>query len=117
MKTQQTTQTNNDEELDLVWYCTKCKSLNIKDKETKNGVTVPYCASCGADVYHIDVTSFERWEQLYTTKYGRKQIEFSSIYDDLEDAYNEEAEQIITDHEALENGMNVGNWINRKITE
>lgn len=116
MKTQtQPMKTNNDE--DFVWYCTKCMSLNIKDKETKNGVTVPYCASCGADVYKIDCTSFDRWEQLYTAKYGHKQIEFSSIYDDLDEAYNEEAEQLITDHEALDNGLNVGTWINRKITE
>lgn len=108
---------NNIDESEFLWYCTKCMSLNIKDKETKNGVTVPYCASCGADVYHIDVTSFERWEELYTAKYGHKQIEFTSIYDDLMDAYNEEAEQLITDHEALDNGLNVGTWINRKITE
>lgn len=115
MKTQTTQpKTNNDE--DFVWYCTRCLSLHILDRETDN-VKVPYCGHCGADVYKIDCTSFDRWEQLYTAKYGHKQIEFTSIYDDLEDAYNEEAEQLITDHEALENGMNVGNWINRKITE
>ena len=112
MKTQtQPMTTNNDE--DLVWYCTKCMSLNIKDKETKNGVTVPYCASCGADVYHIDVTSFDRWEELYTSKYGHKQIEFKTIYDDLTESYQEDAEEILSEHEAIENGLCVGDFIQR----
>lgn len=107
--------TTNDEE--LVWYCTKCMSLNIKDKETKNGVTVPYCASCGADIHKIDCTSFDRWEDLYQEKYGKKLIESTSIYDDLDEVYDEQVEEILTEHEALENGMNVGEWINRKIRD
>lgn len=116
MKTQtQTMTTNNDE--DFVWYCTKCMSLNIKDKETKNGVTVPYCASCGADVHKIDVTSFDRWEELYEEKYGHQLVEKRGMYDDLQEVYDEETPAEITFSEALTNGMIVRDVINIKWDE
>lgn len=102
---------NEDEE--PVYYCTKCLSLDIRTDSKK----CMYCNSCGADVYKIDVTNFERWEELYEDKYGRKQIEFTSIYDDIDELIAEEGEVVMTAEEALTNQMNVGDIINRKIKD
>ena len=96
-----------------VYYCTKCFSLDIRTDSKK----CMYCHSCGADVYKIDITSFDRWQELYTEKYGKPLIQRESVYDDLEEAYQSEATETITTEEALTNGMLVGDYINRNLHE
>lgn len=101
------------EELEKVWYCTRCLSLDIRDDE-KNTM---YCHSCGADIHKIDICNYTRWEELYKTKYGHAQITQTSIYDDLTESYEEDTPSILTEDEALCNRMNVGEFIQRRITE
>lgn len=103
-------QNNND---DLLFYCSKCLSIKIVDD--KKGVMV--CGNCGAGPRHIDITTFERWDLLYRKKYGRPFLYIQSQYDDLEEAYNEDCEEIMTASEALTNGMKVRDVINIKWDE
>jgi len=103
----------NIDESDFVYYCTKCYSLDIRTDNKK----CMHCHSCGADIYNIDITSFHRWEELYQDKYGRKLVEKTSVYDDLNEVLADEGEVIMTADEALSNQMNVGDVINRKIKD
>ena len=99
----------NEYDEEPVYYCTRCFSLDIRENEKQK----MYCHHCGADVYKIDVCNFPRWEQLYTEHYGEPLIKKTSIYDDLTESYQEDAEEILTDHEALENGLCVGDFLKR----
>lgn len=105
---------------EVIFYCTRCWSNNIK-----RGKKIPntdcfdlYCGDCNAGPKHLDVTTYERWCEIYQEKKGHHPYEPEpSIYDDLEVIYNEEAIDIMTADEALSNGMNVGDYINRKIKD
>lgn len=96
-----------------LFYCSKCLSIKIVDD--KNGVMV--CGSCGAGPRHIDVTSLEKWDLLYRKKYGHPYLQTSSPYDDIEEAYGESCEEVMTASEALTNGMHVRDVINLKWDE
>lgn len=76
-----------------------------------------YCHHCGADVYHIDTTTLDIWDNLYQERYGGPLLEKKSIYDDLVDVYEDDASVIITPDEALSNGMLVSDVINRRIKD
>lgn len=104
---------SRDEDLDVVFYCTKCYSLDIRTD--KKGCM--YCHHCGADVYNIDATTLDVWDNLYQERYGGPLLEKKSIYDDLSDAYQDDASVIMTPDEALSNGMLVSDVINRRIKD
>lgn len=103
-----------------VFYCSRCWSSNIlRGKKIPNTDCHDlYCGDCGAGPKHIDVTLHSKWVKLFKEKTGRDPYHPEpSVYDDLEAIYNEEAIDIMTADEALSNGMNVGDFINRKIKE
>lgn len=103
---------------EVIFYCTRCWSNNIKrGKKIQNtDCTDLYCGDCGAGPKHLDVTTYERWCEIYQEKKGCHPYEPEpSIYDDLEAIYNEDAIDIMTADEALSNGMNVGDVINRRL--
>ena len=105
---------------EVIFYCTRCWSPNIKrgKKIPNTDCTDLSCGDCGAGPKHLDVTTYERWCEIYQEKKGCHPYEPEpSIYDDLESIYNEEAIDIMTADEALSNGMNVGDYINRKIKD
>lgn len=101
------------DDLGKVYYCSRCFSLDIRDND--NGIM--YCHHCGADIYKIDICDFERWEQLYTEKFGHAQIEQKTIYDDLAESFNEDTPELLTADEALTNGLCVGDFLQRKIKD
>lgn len=100
----------NDE---IYWYCSKCISLDIRND--KNGI--PYCHSCGADVYTVDSTTFDRWNELYIMKYGHPMVERKTVYDDIAECFKEDGYEVLTEEEALNNAMCVGEFRQRKIKE
>lgn len=102
-----------EENSDPIWYCSRCLSLAVV--QDKRGVLT--CGHCGAGPKHIDFCDYDRWEQLYQIRYGRKQVEKRGIYDDLKEAYDEETPTELTFSEALSNGLCVMDVINRRIIE
>lgn len=93
-----------------VKYCTRCGSLNITEGKGMK------CLDCDADAFKVDVTSFGKYVRWHMETFGTDPTAPApTIYDDLEDSFNEEAEQIMTENEALNNGMNVGPWLNRDL--
>lgn len=101
------------DEDNIYFYCVKCLSLDIR----QNSKGCLYCHHCGADAFKIDVTDFDRWNELYIAKYGHPQIERKTVYDDLAEAYSESAYDVMTADEALANDLIVGNFVNRKIKD
>ena len=105
---------------EVIFYCTRCWSTNIKrgKKIPNTDCTDLYCGDCNAGPKHLDVTTYERWCELYQQHKGVEPFQPEpSIYDDLEAIYNEEAIDIMTADEALSNGMNVSDVINRRIKD
>lgn len=99
---------SNGEE-DLVFYCTRCLAIDVR---TEDGIT--YCPHCfkRKNPSTIDITTFDRWEELYMEKYGHPLVERKSIYDDITEAFNEDAEEVMTNFDAIDNGLVVREKIN-----
>ena len=87
-----------------VCYCTKCLSLRIKRKEH-----ILYCDSCGADAFHLDSTSIFRWQQLCEER-GKSHLiaKKTSVFDDIDEVFQEQAVEQITEAECIENGTASG---------
>lgn len=87
-----------------VCYCTKCLSLRIKRKQY-----ILYCDSCGADAFHLDSTSIFRWQQLCEAR-GKSHLiaKKTSVYDDIDEVFQEQAVERITEAECIENGTAAG---------
>lgn len=103
-----------------IFYCSRCWSSNIlRGKKIQNTDCHDlYCGECGAGPKHIDVTLHSKWVKLYKEKTGTEPYRPEpSIYDDLSETYEEDAIDILTSDEALSNGMNVGDYVNRKIKD
>lgn len=93
-----------------VKYCTKCGSLNVSEGAKMR------CMECNAGPDKIDVTLFGKYVLWHIRTLGTDPTAPPpTIYDDIEETFNEEAEAVITEHEALQNGMNVGNWLQRDL--
>lgn len=87
-----------------VLYCTKCMSLKIKRKEGKEYIL--YCDNCGAGAFDLDSTGIFRWIELCQEK-GKSNLiaKKTSVYDDIDDVYKEQAVEKITEAECIENGV------------
>lgn len=102
-----------------VFYCVKCLSLNIISEN--NGKDL-YCADCGRKHSHpkyIDVTNIYKWQQLYMDVKGHHPLDAEpSIYDDLEEVYQEQAENPEpTKDEIIAEGLNYSEKMNRRIKD
>lgn len=110
------------EELDetIVFYCTRCCSLKIlKGKKIRGSdAHVLYCGDCGAGPKYIDITNIGKFWTLFKQRTGHHYLAPEPTkYDDIQEVYEGETEEIITESEALTNGMHVRDVINLKITE
>lgn len=103
---------NSIDDSELVFYCHKCLAIDVR---TEGKIT--YCPHCFSRRIPstIDVTTWERWEELYEEKYGHPLVQRKSIYDDLKDTYDEDATESLTATEAIENQMIVRQKINLNI--
>lgn len=101
-----------NDDTDYVAYCSRCLALDIRVDGNLH-----YCPHCfrRKNPSTIDFTTFERWEELYIQKYGHPLVQKRSIYDDIKDTYEDDAEQILTAYEAIENGLVVREKINLNI--
>lgn len=90
-----------------VLYCTKCMSLRIKRKDSKEYIL--FCANCGADAFHLDSTGIYRWIELCEEK-GKSNLiaKKKSVFDDLDELYKQETPECITEAECIENGTASG---------
>lgn len=103
-----------------IFYCTRCCSLKIlKGKPIKGtDAHVLYCGDCGAGPKYVDVTNMHKFYNLFYKRTGHHYLAPEPTkYDDLIEMYNAETEEIITESEALTNGMHVRDVINLKITD
>lgn len=103
---------NNIEDTDLVFYCIKCLALDIR---TDNGIT--YCPHCYTrkTPKTIDITTFDRWEELYHEKYGHPLVERKTPYDDITEAFEEDAIETMTELDAINNNLVVRDKMNLNI--
>lgn len=60
----------------------------------------------------MDFTTWDRWEELYMEKYGHTLIEKKSIYDDIHDAFEEDAVETLTVSDAIDNNLIVREKLN-----
>lgn len=98
-----------------VFYCTRCHSLMVIHDGTGKHI---HCGKCGAKADKIDVTSIERWTDMYIAKFGKHPLcDERSPYDDLAEAYNEDATEELTASEAIANNLIVRDCINLRINE
>lgn len=90
-----------------VCYCTKCMSLKIKRKEGKEYIL--YCANCGADAFNLDSTNIYRWQELCEER-GKSHLiaKKTSVYDDIDEVFQEQAVEKISEAECIENGVAAG---------
>lgn len=65
----------DDYDLEPVFYCATCLSLNIKYEEATDS---DYCGKCGSTT--IQVATLDNWEKMYEKKYGKK---FTEKNDDI----------------------------------
>lgn len=94
-------------------YCTKCGSLNIKGE----GKTL-HCDNCHSHPKYLDVTNIYRYMQWYEESFGHSPLaKEPDRYDDLREVYDEQAVLQLTEGEAFDNGLNVGDYINRNLHE
>lgn len=100
---------NNIEDSNLVFFCVKCLSIDIRVEDN-----IQYCPHCykRKNPSTIDVTTWERWEELYEEKYGHPLVERKTVYDDLQDTFNEEAIETINAVDAINNQLTVRDKIN-----
>lgn len=97
---QDTEKNRYDEE--PVMYCTRCLSLAVMaDKKGRL-----YCSKCGADATRIDVCDIYKWESLYKRVFGSSYIpQKNDVYADLQEAYEHDAVEVMTESEALDCGL------------
>lgn len=90
-----------------VIYCQKCMSLKIKRKEGKEYIL--FCDSCGADAFHLDSTNIYRWIELCEER-GKSHLiaKKTSVFDDVQEVFEAQATQCITEAECIENGVASG---------
>ena len=100
---------NNIEDTDFVFYCTRCLSIDVR---TEDNIT--FCPHCFTrkNPSTIDITTWKRWEELYEQKYGHQLVEKKTPYDDIREVFDEEAEETITEIDAITNQMIVREKIN-----
>lgn len=101
-----------------IFYCSRCMSLNIvKGKQIGNtDAHILTCADCGAGPKHIDITNIHKYTSVFIERTGHHPLANDpNPYDDWKNVYDEETEEIITETEALTNGMKVRDVINLKI--
>ena len=104
---------SNDYENEPLFYCTKCLSLAVM----QDGKRL-WCGHCGASAEHLDVTSIERWEELYQERHGQPFLQATPTpYDDIAEAYEEDAVTTITANDAINAGLIVRDCINLRINE
>lgn len=95
-----------------VYYCTECMSLDIRDGE--DGCM--RCHSCGAGPSKTDVLpDIWSWMRLYAKRYGKAPLEYRTPYDDLQDAYTDETEQITGEADAWQSGIRVMDVMQRNL--
>lgn len=92
------------EDDEVVYYCTSCGSLAIIDD---GGILK--CQTCGSGPSKLDVTTWDRYEDKYEDRIIRPR----SVYDDLNEVYEEDTEGIVTIGEAIESGCTVMSHIQR----
>lgn len=96
-----------------VIYCVRCGSLNIQGF----GKDI-HCENCHSHPKYLDISNIHKYMKWYEESFGHSPLaKEPTIYDDLCDVYQEEATEAITDSEALDNGLNVGNWTQRNLHE
>lgn len=100
---------SNIEDSNLVFFCTKCFSLDIREEQ--NILFCPHCYK-RKNPSTVDFTSWERWEELYEQKYGHPLVERKTLYDDITEAFEEDAIETITEIDAITNQMVVRQKIN-----
>lgn len=100
---------NNIEDSGLVFFCSKCLSIDIRKEED-----ILFCPHCykRKNPATIDITTWERWEELYEQKYGHPLVERKTVYDDLQETFQEDAIETITEIDAITNQMVVRQKIN-----
>lgn len=77
-----------------------------------------YCGDCGAGPKDIDVTNMSKFWDLFQKRTGHHYLaKEPTKYDDIKEVYDTETEEVITESEALTNGMHVRDCINLRITE
>lgn len=100
---------NNIEDSGLIFFCSKCLALDIREEQ--NILFCPHCYK-RKNPATIDITTFERWEELYEQKYGHPLVERKTLYDDITEAFEEDAIETITEIDAITNQMVVRQKIN-----
>lgn len=87
---------------EILWYCTECMSLDIRDDENGH----PYCHHCGAEAKDLDFAdNIWTWMRLYAKKYKKSPLEYHTKYDDLREIYEEETEYIASEADAYNSGL------------
>ena len=96
-------------ESEIIAYCTRCLAIDIRVEDN-----IEYCPHCfrRKNPSTIDFTTWDRWEELYMEKYGHPLVEKKTIYDDLHEAFEDEATETISVSDAIDNNMVVRDNIN-----
>jgi len=96
-------------ESEFIAYCTRCLAIDIRVEGN-----LEYCPHCfkRKNPSTIDFTTWERWEELYEQKYGHQLVEKKTPYDDISEVFYEEAEETITEIDAISKQMIVREKIN-----
>lgn len=100
---------NNIEDTDLVFFCSKCLALDIREEQ--NILFCPHCYK-RKNPATIDVTTWDRWVELHEQKYGHPLVERKTVYDDLHEAFEEEAIETINAVDAINNQLTVRDKLN-----
>lgn len=96
-----------------LFVCSKCLSLNI----IKDGKILK-CKDCGAGPHFVDVMFIGKWRKLFKEWYGHDNLDDTPSYlRDLEEIYKEQTDVLMTEDEALSNGMKVRDVINIRIKD
>lgn len=104
----------HSKESDIIAYCTRCLALDIRVEGN-----LEFCPHCfkRKNPSTVDFTTWDRWEELYVAKYGHPLIEKKSIYDDIKDAYDEEAIETMSVSDAIDNNFIVRDKMNLNLNK
>lgn len=96
-------------ESEIIAYCSKCFAIDIRVEGN-----IEYCPHCykRKNPATIDITTWERWEELYEQKYGHPLVERKTVYDDLQETFQEDAIETINAVDAINNQLTVREKIN-----
>lgn len=113
------TMTKDEYNEKLLFYCTKCLSLNIITNEDHTDL---YCADCGRKHSHpkyIDITNIHKWTKLYIERKGHHPLAPEPTkYDDIKEVYDSETYyEMPTKEEVIAAGLNYSEKMNRKIKD